>query len=146
MRLGGNLGEQKQLRFDSKELNVRDISNLKLACTSQFSPALVVSKLAAYLYISFSQVPSISRIGCKGVAIINFWMNNKMATKDALETLQKVFGFAAFRGAQLCCIEAILRGESAACVFPTGAGKSICYQLSAVLLEHLTVVVSALEL
>jgi ATP-dependent DNA helicase RecQ len=54
------------------------------------------------------------------------------------------FGFAEFRPGQREVIEQLLAGRSAAAVFPTGGGKSICYQLPALLLEGLTLVVSPL--
>jgi len=59
-------------------------------------------------------------------------------------TLQRVFGFTALRPGQQAVISALLAGRSAAAIFPTGAGKSLCYQLPALLLPHLTLVVSPL--
>lgn len=58
--------------------------------------------------------------------------------------LQKYFGFSSFKKGQKEVIEKIMRGESAAAIFPTGAGKSLCYQLAGVLLANLTLVVSPL--
>ncbi|MPR04879.1 RecQ family ATP-dependent DNA helicase [Pseudomonas sp. MAFF 212408] len=60
------------------------------------------------------------------------------------DTLQQVFGFSQFRLGQEQTVSAVLAGRSAAAIFPTGSGKSLCYQLSAVLLPHLTLVVSPL--
>ncbi|KIQ12100.1 MULTISPECIES: RecQ family ATP-dependent DNA helicase [Pseudomonas] len=60
------------------------------------------------------------------------------------DTLQQVFGFSQFRLGQEETVSAVLAGRSAAAIFPTGSGKSLCYQLSAVLLPHLTLVVSPL--
>ncbi len=60
------------------------------------------------------------------------------------ELLQSTFGFASFRKGQLETIEALLAGRSAAAIFPTGSGKSLCYQLTALLLPGLTLVVSPL--
>ncbi|WLH68791.1 ATP-dependent DNA helicase RecQ [Pseudomonas sp. FP2309] len=60
------------------------------------------------------------------------------------DTLQQVFGYPQFRLGQEQTVSAVLAGRSAAAIFPTGSGKSLCYQLSAVLLPHLTVVVSPL--
>ena len=65
-------------------------------------------------------------------------------TSEALRTLASRFGFSAFRPGQEQVIGALLAGRSALAVFPTGAGKSLCYQLPAVLLEGVTVVVSPL--
>lgn len=60
------------------------------------------------------------------------------------DTLQQVFGYPQFRQGQEAAVSAVLAGRSAAAIFPTGSGKSLCYQLSAVLLPHLTLVVSPL--
>jgi len=60
------------------------------------------------------------------------------------QTLQGVFGFEALRSGQQTVIDAVLAGRSAVAIFPTGAGKSLCYQLPALLLPHLTLVVSPL--
>ena len=59
-------------------------------------------------------------------------------------TLQDIFGFGEFRDGQQQVVEAVLAGRSALAVFPTGGGKSLCYQLSALHLPGLTVVVSPL--
>ena len=62
-----------------------------------------------------------------------------------LETkLQEFFGYGKFRAGQEKVILALMRGESAAAIFPTGGGKSICYQLPGLLLDGLTIVVSPL--
>lgn len=59
-------------------------------------------------------------------------------------TLQTVFGHSDFRPGQEAVIQHLLQGHSALAVFPTGAGKSICFQLPALLLDGLTLVVSPL--
>ena len=59
-------------------------------------------------------------------------------------TLEQVFGYPQFRDGQEAAISAVLAGRSAAAIFPTGSGKSLCYQLPALLLPHLTLVVSPL--
>lgn len=59
-------------------------------------------------------------------------------------TLEQVFGYPLFRAGQEAAISAVLDGRSAAAIFPTGSGKSLCYQLPALLLPHLTLVVSPL--
>ena len=61
-----------------------------------------------------------------------------------LQTLKDVFGFDSFRPGQQEVAEALLRGEDALAVMPTGAGKSICFQLPALLLPGVTLVVSPL--
>ncbi|MHC4887688.1 MAG: RecQ family ATP-dependent DNA helicase, partial [Planctomycetota bacterium] len=58
--------------------------------------------------------------------------------------LQEVFGFSEFLGEQRAVIDCILAGRSALAVFPTGGGKSLCYQLPAILQDGLTLVVSPL--
>ena len=65
-------------------------------------------------------------------------------TATALDVLTARFGHDSFRPGQQRVVEALLEGRSALAVFPTGAGKSLCYQLPAVLLDGLTVVVSPL--
>src|SRR6266542_3069340 len=60
------------------------------------------------------------------------------------EVLAARFGFDAFRPGQERVVDALLAGRSALAVFPTGAGKSLCYQLPALLLEGMTIVVSPL--
>ncbi len=61
-----------------------------------------------------------------------------------LDTLSRVFGFTQLRPGQDAAISAVLAGRSAAAIFPTGSGKSLCYQLPALHLPHLTLVVSPL--
>ena len=67
-----------------------------------------------------------------------------VALRDARDVLSSRFGFADFRPGQEQVVEALLDGRSALAVFPTGAGKSLCYQLPALLLDGVTVVVSPL--
>jgi ATP-dependent DNA helicase RecQ len=63
---------------------------------------------------------------------------------DARAALQQHFGFDEFRPGQEQAIEHLLAGHSTAAVFRTGGGKSLCYQLPALLLPGLTLVVSPL--
>ena len=63
---------------------------------------------------------------------------------DLFATLKQHFGFDEFRPGQREVIEHLLAGKSAAAVFPTGGGKSLCYQLPALLLPGVTLVVSPL--
>ncbi len=67
-----------------------------------------------------------------------------MKALPVLKTLSDRFGHAAFRDGQEPVIRALLDGRSALAVFPTGGGKSICYQLPALLLDGLTLVISPL--
>jgi ATP-dependent DNA helicase RecQ len=60
------------------------------------------------------------------------------------QTLQEHFGFKQLRPGQGEVINHLLAGHSAAAVFPTGGGKSLCYQLPALMLEGITLVVSPL--
>ena len=60
------------------------------------------------------------------------------------KVLAERFGFTAFRPGQAEVIGHLLAGRSAAAVFPTGGGKSLCYQVPALLLPGLTLVVSPL--
>jgi ATP-dependent DNA helicase RecQ len=60
------------------------------------------------------------------------------------ELLADRFGFASFRPGQQEVVETLLAGRSALAVFPTGAGKSLCYQLPALAFGGVTVVVSPL--
>lgn len=64
--------------------------------------------------------------------------------ETARNLLREVFGHDAFRHGQEPVVEALLAGRPALAVFPTGGGKSLCYQLPALLLEGLTLVVSPL--
>ena len=63
---------------------------------------------------------------------------------SARDVLRKTFGFEAFRSGQAEIVAAILDGRDVLAVMPTGSGKSLCYQLPALLRDGLTVVVSPL--
>src|SRR5215210_5280355 len=63
---------------------------------------------------------------------------------DPRELLQSRFGFSEFRAGQQPVIETLLAGRAALAVFPTGGGKSLCYQLPALALKGVTLVVSPL--
>ena len=63
---------------------------------------------------------------------------------DPLEVLRRVFGFEAFRGHQRAAIDAVVRGGDALVLMPTGAGKSLCYQVPALVRSGAAVVVSPL--
>ncbi len=60
------------------------------------------------------------------------------------QTLVEAFGFSTFKRGQRLVVEKIMAGQSAAAIFPTGSGKSLCYQLPALLLPKPTLVVSPL--
>lgn len=63
---------------------------------------------------------------------------------DKLSTLKQVFGYDTFRPGQEELIDALLAGQDVLGIMPTGAGKSICYQLPALLLPGITLVISPL--
>ncbi|HVR90420.1 MAG TPA: DNA helicase RecQ [Novosphingobium sp.] len=63
---------------------------------------------------------------------------------DPLETLHTTFGFPVFRGVQADVVARVMARQSTLAVMPTGAGKSLTYQLPAVMLEGTCVVVSPL--
>ena len=60
------------------------------------------------------------------------------------EALVRSFGFSSFRGGQEAVVEALVAGHSSLALFPTGAGKSLCYQLPALLREGTALVISPL--
>lgn len=62
----------------------------------------------------------------------------------AISILQETFGYDDFRGKQLAVIENATAGNNGLVIMPTGGGKSLCYQVPALLLEGVTVVVSPL--
>src|SRR6478672_8646561 len=63
---------------------------------------------------------------------------------NASALLHSVFGFNAFRPGQEEIVDAILDGENVLAVMPTGSGKSLCYQLPAIVRPGLTLVISPL--
>ena len=63
---------------------------------------------------------------------------------NALETLKTYFGYDTFRERQEKIVEAILTNRDVLAIMPTGAGKSICYQIPALILPGITLVISPL--
>ena len=64
--------------------------------------------------------------------------------RDPLDVLRTVWGYPAFRGRQAEVVEHLLEGGDALVLMPTGGGKSLCYQVPALCLGGLTLVVSPL--
>lgn len=63
---------------------------------------------------------------------------------DKLSVLKDYFGHDSFRDGQEQMVDALLDGRDALCIMPTGAGKSMCYQIPALLFDGVTIVVSPL--
>src|SRR6187455_1224326 len=68
----------------------------------------------------------------------------QVAKADSRQLLADIFGFPQFREGQERAVQNLLAGRSVLTIFPTGGGKSICYQLPALLLDGITLVISPL--
>ena len=69
----------------------------------------------------------------------------EIGNKPILRTdLKRIFGYNEFRGDQEKIIHNILAGKNTFVIMPTGAGKSLCYQLPAIISEGTTIVISPL--
>ncbi|QHT60135.1 DNA helicase RecQ [Paenibacillus lycopersici] len=64
--------------------------------------------------------------------------------QEALQTLKRVYGYDSFRKGQSDIIEGLLTGKDTLAILPTGGGKSVCYQIPAMLLPGTSIVVSPL--
>src|SRR5215216_764729 len=64
--------------------------------------------------------------------------------EQSLQTLRSTFRFSSFRPLQEDVVYSLIEGRDAFVLMPTGGGKSLCYQLPAMLLDGLTVVISPL--
>jgi ATP-dependent DNA helicase RecQ len=64
--------------------------------------------------------------------------------KQANEMLKEVFGFNTFRASQQAIIDNVMMGRNTLAIMPTGGGKSLCYQIPALLFDGITVVISPL--
>src|SRR5690606_35643029 len=63
---------------------------------------------------------------------------------DLHQELKKLFGFDQFRGLQESVVKTIISGQNTFVIMPTWGGKSLCYQLTALVLEGTAIVMSAL--
>jgi len=63
---------------------------------------------------------------------------------DLQEALREYFGFNQFKGEQEAIIETVLEGRDALVIMPTGGGKSLCYQLPALMMEGTAIIISPL--
>src|SRR5262245_33885826 len=66
------------------------------------------------------------------------------SSKDPLDILKQVYGYPAFRGKQQHVVDHVVSGGDAVVLFPTGAGKSLCFQIPALCREGVGIVVSPL--
>ncbi len=69
---------------------------------------------------------------------------DKVVTDTLKGKLKEIFGYSQFRGDQEVIIQNILLGKNTFVIMPTGAGKSLCYQLPALVSDGLTIVISPL--
>lgn len=68
----------------------------------------------------------------------------KTAPKELENVLKRYFGYSGFRGKQLEAIEAVMSGRDCFCLMPTGGGKSMCYQIPALVKTGIVLVISPL--
>jgi ATP-dependent DNA helicase RecQ len=69
----------------------------------------------------------------------------QMNRGKALEVLQKIYGYGAFRGQQAEIIDHVISGKNAFVLMPTGGGKSLCYQIPSLCRQGVGIVVSPVD-
>ena len=68
----------------------------------------------------------------------------KFEDKDINQALKKYFGFEKFKGEQREIVKSVLHGQNTFVIMPTGGGKSLCYQLPAMMMEGTAIIISPL--
>lgn len=76
--------------------------------------------------------------------LVNIKHNMKAAKKSVKESLKEFFGFDSFKGDQERIVNSVLKGEDTFVIMPTGGGKSLCYQLPALMLPGVSIIISPL--
>ncbi len=105
----------------------------KLSPNNLMTTSLIKNILEVHLRF----IPKAARNRKRSTYII---MNKQQST----ELLKKYFGYDDFRNGQSEIIEQILKGTDVLAIMPTGAGKSICYQIPALMFDGITIVISPL--
>lgn len=70
--------------------------------------------------------------------------SGRNGAESPLAVLKRVYGYSAFRGQQAAVVEQVISGGDAVVLFPTGAGKSLCFQIPALCRDGVGIVVSPL--
>ncbi|XP_028771319.1 ATP-dependent DNA helicase Q-like 5 [Neltuma alba] len=83
-------------------------------------------------------------LDCKVIEEVVSAVRDDPSDENLVKLLQLVYGYDSFRDGQLEAIKMVLAGKSTMLILPTGAGKSLCYQLPAMILPGITLVVSPL--
>ncbi len=117
-----------------------------MLCCLANAEACLEFELGRSNYLSFrnSGIDAIPSKGLGKSVARNAYERSLTIADSTTKTLQESFGFDEFLPGQRETIERILDGKSAVAIFPTGGGKSLCYQLPALLLDGLTLIVSPL--